>query len=700
MARLVGKKLERKHSAIGSIIVSHSDLEGIPRYTFLGVSCLNIDEESNYDTLVLDESLTEDFYKKSLVPWSSPSTYTVPQYSTFLTKSGIPFISAETKSIRTCAIDWKTIKSNAKSLLGFKAGDGWNNYKYLSIPIVQGTRKEVVLGISNGLAAQTFLVSTLDIEAADSLYTKNFCYLEVTDTAGDTTRWSEIQHLQLAESTDRVFEIDILDDLSGTIIKFGDSVNGAIPPENAKLTLHYLETAGKAGNVEDLYAFQNEIDLFGEVLPTDTGFPNLTIGCQNMWPITGGKDLETLAEYKSNAETAYSKNYSILHTYTELEQAINQISPIPLIKVQTSTFYNLETINSTQVQLPVIGITGLGSSMNVLNSTEVNLFETLLNSNLNQQILANKYVKYLKPNIVEINSRLEIEPRTQVFSNTDFKQGIEARLLSDFGKTNIQSVDCYKQADLIKGALDFTPNIASIQSTNLLTVSSSDIVYGFASDLEDYYFLFTFTYPVLYINSTGFEGNSDRSLKDGVEVPYIFNVNIVGTKNTFVVQETEYATNDLIYFETDNYFSDFNVKYLFKNNPTGYAKYNIKHLQLPQKTFSKREMQKLSELTLTDEEPFSSEQEPKGVAFYVERTSFNPKFLLALRAQEVANELGFKAEVSEENIANIYNNLLGSIENGTTKLTVSFEPTDMTVTSDWNTIMYYDNIEVDIESVK
>lgn len=698
MARLVGKKLERKHSAVGSIIVSHSDVEGTPRYAFLGINNFNIDAESNYDTLVLDESLNESEYIYSLVPWTDPKSYTVTKYSTVMTKTGIPFICASTKKIENCTVNWDLVMTSADNLLSFKASDGWNNYKYLVVPVVQGIQKVVDLGISNGNAAQTFLLSTLDVEAADTLYTKDFCYIEITEPSGKTTVWNEIQHLSLASSTDRVFEIDILDDLSGTIIKFGDSIKGAIPSENSKITFHYLETLGKAGNVEDLYVFQNEVNLYKTSIPTNTKYTNLTIGCQNIWPITGGKDLETLNEYKENAETAYSKNYEILHTYTELENAINSISPIPLIKIKTATFYDTFLTNSTNVIVNRVGITGLSTALEPLNSVEKILFEKLINLNLNEHVLSNKYIKYLTPEIVKINSRLKIETKTPVLNKEDFSENLENRLLQLYGKSNINPIDCYKQADLLKGALQFNENIGSIQATSLLSINYSEVFFGNIFNSQDYYFLFSFKFPMLTVDTLGMSKNCSKTLADGIENICNFNISFAGNTNTFVVQETSAEAQEQFLFEQSEYFQDLNNIYLYKNQDNETVKYKILHLQKPQNTFSKKELRSVANLATSVSEPFATESDTKGIYFSYTPSSNSPIYYLAIAAQPVANMLGFKSTLTEKNIKNVYNALLGSLETKASNIAVSFEPTDKTVSGPWNTVMYYDNIVVNVEN--
>lgn len=693
MARLVGKKLDRKHSATGTIIVSHSDLEGVARYSFLGVNNFAIDAESNYDNQEKDESLTADSYKYALTPWLDTNVYTIPLNAVFSTKNGINFICAESKSIQTWVSNWSTVEKSYTALQSFKASDGWNGYKYLTIPVVQGDLKEVTLGTSDGTASQTFLVSSLDIEAADNYYTKQFCYIEITDTDNNTTKWTEIQHLQTAESTDTVFEINILDDLSGTEIKFGDSTNGAIPSENSTIVFHFLETKGADGNVTDLYSFQNEIS--GVTLPTNTKYASLSIGCQNMWPIIGGKDLETLSEFKANAETAYAKNYEILHTFTELLDNINTISPIPLIKVKTKTYYETSTINNTTLYKNIIGITGLTTGLTVLNTLEKSIFEKVINTELNSKVLSNKTIRYAEPDIVEIDSAIDVELKNPIISTDDFKLSIEDHLQNIYGKANLDTIDCYMQADLIKESLNYSNNIGSIQSTSLFTIDCSSISYGSVEnnngEIEDKYFLFTFTLPDVEMDMYSREGYCNRSLVDGNEIPYIFNINIADNKTTFIIKETDNTINTAFLYDVDPFFDIETASLIYLYNFTDTEnKYSIQQLLKEKHTFLRKELASSVNLQFATTEDYSYK------SFNITRGSKTLTAYLLLDANTIANFLGFNNTVTSSNIKKVYNALLTSIDNGFSKISVSFEPADKTVNGTWNTIMYYNNIEATI----
>lgn len=686
MGRLVGKKLERKHSAVGTITVSHSDLEGVPRYSYLGVDNFSIDSESNYDNQEKDTSLEDTGYIHALVPWVDTNTYTVPQGAIFNTKDGIPFIAAIQKTIDTFTTTWSLINQSTSSLKTFKADAGWEGYKYITVPIVQGIQREVILGSSDGTASQTFLVASLDIEAADSYYTKQFCYITVQLTDGTVQKWTEVQHLTTVSATEKVFEINILDDLSGTEIKFGDSVFGAIPSSQAIITLHYLETKGSEGNVTTLYNFKNEIN--GVQLPETTKYRGLTIGCQNMWFITGGKDLETLAEFKTNAETAYSKNYEILHTYTELEERINTISPIPLVKVQTSSYTEDAVVNSTHVFTNKLGITGLSTSLEPLTSLEQTIFTTVLNNVINENVLSNKQIKYLTPNIVEIDSAVELDLKTPISSTDAFKTDLESYLQKQLGKTRIDSIDRYMQSDLLSICLNYSSNIGAILTTNLFTIRTTDITYGYLTNSDSGYIAFNFELPKLNMNVLSREGYCDKGLADGNEVYCVFNLQILNNKYTFVVQETSSDTSNNLYYELDDYFEDSNFTTIFSNDSGN--KFVLKQLLKEKHTFNTSELKNISKLTTKDEMDLD-------VYFYIQRNETQPTFTFLVNAENVAECLEF-IDPANTSIDKIYTRLSSSLDTGMSSCTVSIEPVDKTVTSDWNTIMYYKNIDVSIDS--
>lgn len=680
MARLVSKKLDRKHSAVGSIIVSHTDPEGNNRINNLGVTNLDIDAISNYDDGSLDTSLTNDIYANALVPWTSPKKYSILVGDTFTTKTGTIFTAAGTKSIQEWTGKWSSIERNEILKNNFRASGGWNNYKYLNIPIVQGEVTTVYLGTSDNTASQSYIIDTLDIEAADNYYTEQFCKAILEYKDGTKEEWKEVYHLNTCDSTSNNFEINILDDLTGTGIKFGDGINGRVPPKDVKIYLQYLKTSGSSGNVLEGYSFKNIINFITSETeqrpPSNTDFKNLTINCQNVWPIIGGKDLETIDEFKLNAETAYAKNYKILHTYNELINNINSISPIPLIKVKTQDFYGTENLENVKLYKKYIGVTGLSTSLSALNEIESNLFETTVNYKLNENILANKNIKYVSPEIIELNSFVDIELKSPVISTETYEKDMQNYLLVNLGKTNSEPIDCYMQSDLLKTALQYKSDIGAISATTLMSFNYTNLQDA-QIEGEDY-IGFIFNTPSLKMDTFSHENQCALSSKDGNNVVLVFNININSNPRTFVILD-----NGII-DESRKSSIISGLKIYTKND-----RYEMKELLSEKHTFSKNELSNGNNLVY--------KENGAVVKYYFSFGQEEINANIFLRKDLVASFLGFNTSNLPTN-ARLLTLLESSLRNEGSSTSVSIEPADSTVKGNWNSTLYYANIDVSVKN--
>ena len=713
-ARLVGKKLGRKHSAVGTIITSHSDTPtdtnlGTARYENLGVSILDIDQESDYDNLVQDVN-APTIAKQALVPYWSSKPYSIPVGAVYTAKNGLSYVCAERKVIERWSSKWSTIRQSKDLLTEFRASGGWEGYKYLTVPIVQGQQKIAYLGESDNTACQSFVLSTLDIEAADSYYTKQFLYAEV-ETKDGVEIWKEVYHLSTVGCTDRYFEVNILDDMSGTEIKFGDGINGAIPPDGAKITLHYLETAGAAGNVYDLYAFNSAID--GVEIPDGL---NVSVGCQNMWAIIGGEDLETRAQFKRNAESAYAKNYEIIHTYTEFGRQINLISPVPLLKSRVKSYLKATKVNNSTVYTPTIGVTGLSGNLAKLNVTENAIFNKVINDAINNNIISNKEVCYVAPNILTLNSHVSIELKESVLSEEDYKSDMVNYLQEVVGKYNLDNIEDYQQVTLIRYALEHSKNIAAIDCVDLVTFSDPKVeLIGKANDTErsttyKTHIAFNWTLPNININNFGAEGHCLKNAADGNVCTAIININVCENKFTFAILDNKITTDGVNSINFINADGDTAYELL---EPSG-SKYSIKQLKTVKTTFNRRDLRH-PDTSLAYDETASSTQISYGLTDeeliklgiikdqeLVDATyfSFSPSATgltatLAIPVNIVASWVGYN-QTSEPD--KVLNELQNKLSNNVAKCSVGFEPTDKTMsTDDWNTIWYYDDISCSID---
>lgn len=703
MARLVGKKYDRKHSAVGTLIVSHSDDSagpnaiGSPRYANLGKSLLNIDQESNWDDLKLDTTKTSSAYLTALTPYMRNDVYQIPIGAKFTSNAGLTYIAAEKKVIENFSQEWSVIKNDKDLLTEFRASGGWEGYKYLSVPVVQGQDKVAYLGESDNTASQSFVLATLNIEAADSYYTKQFLYLEVETKAGIEI-WTEVYHLSTCDATDKKFEVNILDDLSGTEIKFGDGITGAIPEEGAKLTLHYLETAGSEGNVVDPYFFNSSID--GAIIPEGL---NISLGCQNMWAIINGSDLEDLSKFKNSAEVAYEKNYEIIHTYPEFQRKLNLVSPVPILKSRVKSYLKPTQVNNTTIYIPTIGVTGLSGNLAKLNNTEKAIFNKVVNNAINDKIVSNKQVAYVDPNILAINSSISIELKEPVISNESFITDMEDYLQQNVGKYNLDAIEKYQQVTLIKNALEHSDNIASIDCVDLITLGNPTVDItnanldpaggtqaiidktnnGTTGGLRNF-IIFKWEMPEINIDATGAEGYCFKNVKDGNAISLILNMKIFDKEFTFLLHDAgqELAETPHIY----NAVTKSGVAYNLKD----IDRYTLEQLQVPKYTFTRGELRfpqtKLNIKEVTDVEHMFYKLNPSATSL---------SFVLAIPVMTVATWVGYAETVDAQSVKVELEN---AIANNLAKCTIGFEPTDKTMdTDEWNSIWYYDNIKVAID---
>ena len=253
MGNLIGRKRQRAKSAIGYVIVSHTDPDGVERLSNYGSTFFDLDENSDYDNI---EKETDANYiqKSALVPWTNPNVYEVPKGTIFTASNGTQFISTKTVKTRILNNAWSTIKNNELKLQDFYKAGGWDGIKYLKIPVIQGVQREQVLGTIDGSRFQSFSFPAANVENASNQVSKDYFYVEVIPPNSDKAeKWVEVQKIRQAEPYDKVYEVKLSDNGQNIIIKFGDGFSGKLPVKDSKVVVHYLETKGSAGNVEQKF---------------------------------------------------------------------------------------------------------------------------------------------------------------------------------------------------------------------------------------------------------------------------------------------------------------------------------------------------------------------------------------------------------------------------------------------------------------
>lgn len=485
-AKMVSKKFNRKVSARGYVLVSHTDTEGNNRLRYLGKYFTDINAPSNYDDLTLDEDAVSST-QYALVPWlSSQASYTIPNGTIFTNANGKTYIATQSKTIKALSNSWSTISSSASLYKTFMSNGGWEGIKYLTIPVVEGTLKSVVLGTSTGAASQSFLLNTLNIEAADSIQTKSFLYLEVED---DDTHWEETRFLSDCDGTARMFQLDITDDMSGTTILFGDNVNGKIPTKGKTLTLHYLETNGSEGNVSTLYSMNSEFTIPNTTTLIDprTNEESQFLSCTNIQTLSGGKDLETLSEYKRNTEVNYRNNFTTIIELQDFIDNIYKVTSVPLDLVKAYIDEREKVVNGTTIEYNALIINAIavdGSDLSDLDKSEI---KADINLYLKPLICGISEVDFEDYNRIIIDSSISIEPdQNKTFDRVSIGNDISSLITNTYSLKNLDISDNNLYSSLAEKLIldNYGAYIKNIEMNNWVRMTNTNISYQWSDSTE------------------------------------------------------------------------------------------------------------------------------------------------------------------------------------------------------------------------
>lgn len=465
---LLSYKRQLPNSAIGYVVVSHTDADGKDRLASFGSYYFDLDAASDYDDIEKDEDADESA-KHALVPWTCDNGYSIPKGTRFISSSGVEFFSTEVVSSKT--LKKKYSEMNDVDYASFCARGGWKGIKYLKIPVMQGIQKTVSIGRTSSTARfQSFLLPTLDVDAASNEVSCNYFSVYVQPKNGDPVTFTEVSRLSSATSIDNVFEKTVLKDESGISIKFGDGISGAIPPEGT-VYVKYVETLGESGNIESKYQLTTMVLPSGYKLKdprTDTYASFLS--CTNICAISGGRDIEDLDDYRENAPTSYLKSYTIATNKAYLN-SIEKYSPLNLLhcKIFPDDSITSEQVDATigeDVQEEVanelntissnINITAMLSNGELIADDEVD--DTFLNP-LQTSIYDTKgpsdTIKFVQPNLIELRTSFKITSSSYDYTEDEIADRIEEIIAEDYDIYNQEFNEPIYKSKLIALAKTF-----------------------------------------------------------------------------------------------------------------------------------------------------------------------------------------------------------------------------------------------------
>lgn len=176
------------------------------------------------------------------------------------------------------------------------------------LPIEQRVTKQLDFS-ANGLPDQA-----LDLEKTGIRFSESLPCPRITSYGADE-KWTCQKDLSEAGPTDRVFSFDS----STRRIRFGNGINGLIPPAEATLWVEYEVTEGAAGNLPAGFGWTvtGLHDVFGT----------------NLDPTTGGAAALDLAELRRRARKKAWK-VDVIVTSADLEQAARALPDLRVARAQ------------------------------------------------------------------------------------------------------------------------------------------------------------------------------------------------------------------------------------------------------------------------------------------------------------------------------------------------------------------------------
>ena len=477
LADLIAYKRSLPKSAIGFVIVSHNDINGISRLSNFGTTFFDLDQSSDYDNLTQNLTAT-NMEKSALVPWTADTGYIIPEGTIFKSGTGVSYFSVETVESRALKEPFSAIKANDTKYADFIKAGGWNGIKYLKIPVIQGEKRSVEFGTARGARFESFSIDVLNVENASNLISEKYFKVSVTPqipsignndyVAAKTEVWEPVIDIRIAGPYDKVFEYKILNNEDKVLIKFGDGITGQMLPAGALISCNYLETLGTAGNLEERYQIVQMVmpPGFNQIDPrfnVQTTF----LECTNIVPIMGGKDIEDEDEIRVNAPPSYLQSYSIATKASYLNQIIKN-SPINLLhcRIFQSSIYETESYGRKPNELPYLSnvgehsvlqevsmvrnallVTAIRSNGTKLDSPETELIEPLIKA-FNDRISPNDSFDYIEPNMVEIRPNIIVNT-TETLTENEIKNNIMPQILDKYSIFNTDFEKPYYKTDII-----------------------------------------------------------------------------------------------------------------------------------------------------------------------------------------------------------------------------------------------------------
>lgn len=520
---LLSYKRQLPNSAVGYVIVSHTDAEGKDRLSYYGSYYYDLDAASDYDDIEKNEE-ADEYARHALVPWTCDNSYSIPKGTRFITSNGVEFFSTEVVSSKTLKKKYSEMNEIDKE--AFLSRGGWKGIKYLKIPVMQGIQKTVSIGrASSSIRFQSFILPTIDVDAASNEVSCNYFSVYVQPDNGDPVMFTEIDHLSRATSIDNVFEKSILKDESGVKIKFGDGISGAIPPDGV-VYVNYVETLGASGNIDSKYQVNTMIFPSGyKIKDPRTDTYGTFLSCTNISAISGGRDIEDIESFRDKAPSSYLKSYTIATNKAYLN-SIEKYSPLNLLHCK---IFSDESISTQQVDATIgedvkeevaneistisnnLNITAMLSNGELIADEDVeDTFLKPLQTSIYDIKGPSDNIKFVQPNLIELATSFKITSSSYDYTENEIRDTIKEVVATEYDIFNQDFNESIYKSRLIALAkiFKFTDTVSVITEA-VAKVDYSSIDANYISALGDYIISVPFSFDSVYMSDMIEEGFKD-----------------------------------------------------------------------------------------------------------------------------------------------------------------------------------------------
>ena len=480
LADLISYKRSLPKSAIGHVIVSHTDINGVERLPNYGVNFFDLNQTSNFDDLVENERAS--FIESSaLVPWTADDRYMIPKGTIFKSNTGVSYLALETVETRSLKEPFSRIRANPSKYEDFLRAGGWNGIKYLKVPVIQGEEVVIHFGRSRGTRFESFVIDSLTIENASNVISERFFKVEIQFPNTDITEeWEKIHNIRLAGPYDKVFEVKILNNEDRVLIKFGDGITGRMLPSNAELVVKYLNTMGSRGNIQERFQIISlNLPPNHRMIDPRTNQQSNFLNCTNISPIMGGFDIENEDEIRTSAPPSYLQSYTISTHRSYMEQILKN-SPVNLLHckifysgayttgsygpknvinddgesnvVSASVLDNNRVLQEITMNKNTLLITAIRSNGEKIDDPETNLIEPIIKAFVDVKSPSDSF-DYIEPNYIEIRPNILVNTN-ETLTEDEIQDKIVPHLLNRYNIFNTDFDQSYYKADIV----DITQN--------------------------------------------------------------------------------------------------------------------------------------------------------------------------------------------------------------------------------------------------